>query len=164
MGLITPGLGLIFWSALGFLIVLFLLSKYAWKPILAALDEREKSIEEALKSAEIARNEMANLKAENERIIHESKIERDKMLLQASETSKQMVEEAKDLAAKEGQLMLEKAKAAIETEKLAALEELKVQVGVLSLAVAEKLLKRNFTSDASQQKLVEELVKDIKLN
>lgn len=164
MGLITPGLGLIFWSALGFLIVLFLLSKYAWKPILAALDEREKSIEEALKSAEIARNEMANLKAENERIIHEAKIERDKMLLQASETSKQMVEEAKDLAAKEGQLMLEKAKAAIETEKLAALEELKVQVGVLSLAVAEKLLKRNFTSDASQQKLVEELVKDIKLN
>jgi F-type H+-transporting ATPase subunit b len=164
MGLITPGLGLIFWSALGFLIVLFLLSKYAWKPILAALDEREKSIEEALKSAEIARNEMANLKAENERIIHEAKIERDKMLLQASETSKQMVEEAKDLAAKEGQLMLEKAKAAIETEKQAALEELKVQVGILSLAVAEKLLKRNFTSDASQQKLVEELVKDIKLN
>lgn len=164
MGLITPGLGLIFWSALGFLIVLFLLSKYAWKPILAALDEREKSIEEALKSAEIARNEMANLKAENEKIIHEAKIERDKMLLQASETSKLMVEEAKDLAAKEGQLMLEKAKAAIETEKLAALEELKVQVGILSLAVAEKLLKRNFTSDASQQKLVEELVKDIKLN
>jgi F-type H+-transporting ATPase subunit b len=75
-----------------------------------------------------------------------------------------MVEEAKDLASKEGQLMLEKAKAAIETEKLAALEELKVQVGILSLAVAEKLLKRNFTSDASQQKLVEELVKDIKLN
>lgn len=164
MGLITPGLGLIFWSALGFLIVLFLLSKYAWKPILAALDEREKSIEEALKSAEIARNEMANLKAENERIIQEAKIERDKMLLQASETSKQMIEEAKDLAAKEGQLMLEKAKTAIETEKFAALEELKVQVGILSLAVAEKLLKRNFTSDASQQKLVEELVKDIKLN
>jgi F-type H+-transporting ATPase subunit b len=164
MGLITPGLGLIFWSALGFLIVLFLLSKYAWKPILAALDEREKSIEEALKSAEIARNEMASLKAENEKIIHEAKIERDKMLLQASETSKQMVEEAKELAAKEGHLMLEKAKAAIETEKLAALEELKVQVGVLSLAVAEKLLKRNFTSDASQQKLVEELVRDIKLN
>lgn len=164
MGLITPGLGLIFWSALGFLIVLFLLSKYAWKPILSALDEREKSIEDALKSAEIARNEMANLKAENEKIIHEAKIERDKMLLQASETSKQMIEEAKDLAAKEGQMMLEKAKAAIETEKHAALEELKVQVGILSLAVAEKLLKRNFTSDASQQKLVEELVKDIKLN
>lgn len=164
MELITPGLGLIFWSALGFLSVLFLLTKYAWKPILAALDEREKSIEEALKSAEIARNEMSNLKAENEKIIQEAKIERDRMLLQATETSKQIVEEAKELAGKEGYLMIEKAKAAIETEKLAAMEELKVQVGVLALAVAEKLLKRNFTSDASQQKLVEELVKDIKLN
>lgn len=164
MELITPGLGLIFWSALGFLSVLFLLTKYAWKPILAALDEREKSIEEALKSAEIARNEMSNLKAENEKIIQEAKIERDRMLLQATETSKQIVEEAKELAGKEGYLMIEKAKAAIETEKLAAMEELKVHVGVLALAVAEKLLKRNFTSDASQQKLVEELVRDIKLN
>jgi len=164
MGLITPGLGLIFWSALGFLIVLFLLSKYAWKPILAALDEREKSIDDALKSAEVARNEMANLKAENENIIQEAKIERDSMLLAASETAKQMIENAKALAQKEGNIMLENAKAAIETEKQAALEDIKVQVGVLSLAVAEKLLKINFASDAAQQQLVEELVKDIKLN
>lgn len=164
MGLITPGLGLIFWSALGFLIVLFLLTKYAWKPILAALDEREKSIEDALKSAEIARNEMANLKAENEKIIHEAKIERDTMLLKASEAAKQMIDEAKDKAHQEGAKMIENAKATIETEKLAAIEDIKVQVGILSLAVAEKLLKRNFTEDAAQQKLVEELVKDIKLN
>jgi F-type H+-transporting ATPase subunit b len=164
MGLITPGLGLIFWSALGFLIVLFILTKYAWKPILAALDEREKSIEDALKSAEIARNEMLNLKAENEKIILEAKMERDKMLLEASETAKQMIENAKAMAQKEGAIMLENAKAAIQTEKHAALEEVKVQVGVLSLAVAEKLLKRNFASDAAQQQLVEEFVKDIKLN
>lgn len=164
MGLITPGLGLIFWSALGFLIVLFILSKYAWKPILSALDEREKNIEEALKSAEIARNEMANLKAENEKIIHEAKIERDEMLLKANETAKQMIEEAKHAASLEGAKMIENAKAAIETEKLAALEEMKVQVGVLALNVAEKILKRNFSEDAAQQTLVEELVKDIKLN
>lgn len=164
MGLITPGLGLIFWSALGFLIVLFLLTKYAWKPILAALDEREKSIDDALKSAEIARNEMANLKAENERIIHEAKIERDTMLLKASEAAKQMIEEAKEKAQLEGAKMIENAKATIETEKLAAIEDIKVQVGILSLAVAEKLLKKNFSEDAAQQKLVEELVKDIKLN
>ncbi|MFD2200029.1 F0F1 ATP synthase subunit B [Shivajiella indica] len=164
MGLITPGLGLIFWSALGFLIVLFILTKFAWKPILAALNEREKSIEDAIKSAEIARNEMSNLKAENERIIHEAKIERDKMLLEASETAKQMIETAKVAAQKEGAIMLENAKAAIETEKQAALEDVKVQVGILSLAVAEKLLKRNFASDAAQQQLIEELVKDIKLN
>jgi F-type H+-transporting ATPase subunit b len=164
MGLITPGLGLIFWSALGFLIVLFLLTKYAWKPILAALDEREKSIDDALKSAEIARNEMSNLKAENEKIIHEAKIERDTMLLKASEAAKQMIDEAKEKAHQEGAKMIENAKATIETEKLAAIEDIKVQVGILSLAVAEKLLKRNFSEDAAQQKLVEELVKDIKLN
>ncbi|WP_194976177.1 F0F1 ATP synthase subunit B [Aquiflexum lacus] len=164
MGLITPGLGLIFWSALGFLIVLFLLSKYAWKPILSALDEREKSIEEALKSAEIARNEMSNLKAENEKIIHEAKIERDEMLLKASETAKNMIEEAKSTASLEGKKMIENAKVAIETEKLAALEEVKVQVGILSLAIAEKLLKRNFSEDTAQQALVEELVNDLKLN
>lgn len=164
MGLITPGLGLIFWSALGFLIVLFILSKYAWKPILSALDDRERSIEEALKSAEIARNEMANLTAENEKIIHEAKIERDEMLLRATETAKQMIEEAKNAASLEGAKMIENAKAAIETEKLAALEEVKVQVGVLSLAVAEKLLKRNFSEDAAQKALVEELVNDLKLN
>ena len=164
MGLITPGLGLIFWSALGFLIVLFILSKYAWKPILSALDERERNIEEALKSAEIARNEMANLKAENEKIIHEAKIERDEMLLKANETAKQMIEEAKNAASLEGAKMIENAKAAIETEKLAALEEMKVQVGVLALDVAEKILKRNFSKDTAQQALVEELVKDIKLN
>ncbi|MCH6199010.1 F0F1 ATP synthase subunit B [Aquiflexum sp. LQ15W] len=164
MGLITPGLGLVFWSALGFLIVLFLLTKFAWKPILAALDEREKIIDDALKSAEIARNEMANLKAENERIIHEAKIERDTMLLKASEAAKQMIEEAKEKAQLEGAKMIENAKATIETEKSAAIEDIKVQVGILSLAVAEKLLKRNFAEDAAQQKLVEELVKDIKLN
>jgi F-type H+-transporting ATPase subunit b len=164
MGLITPGLGLIFWSALGFLIVLFLLTKYAWKPILAALDEREKSIDDALKSAEIARNEMSNLKAENEKIIHEAKIERDNMLHKASEAAKQMIDEAKEKAHSEGAKMIENAKATIETEKQAAIEDIKVQVGILSLAVAEKLLKRNFSEDAAQQKLVEELVRDIKLN
>jgi F-type H+-transporting ATPase subunit b len=164
MGLITPGLGLIFWSALGFLIVLFLLTKYAWKPILSALDEREKSIEDALKSAETARNEMANLKAENEKIIHEAKIERDAMLLKASETAKQMIEDAKEKALQEGAKMIENAKAAIQTEKDAALEEVKVQVGILSLEIAEKVLKANLVSDASQQKLMEDLVKDIKLN
>jgi F-type H+-transporting ATPase subunit b len=164
MGLITPGLGLIFWSALGFLIVLYILSKYAWKPILGALDEREKSIEEALKAAELARNEMANLKAENEKIIQEAKVERDQMLLNATETAKQIVEEAKGKAQAEGAKMLENAKAAIETEKKAALEEVKVQVGILSLAVAEKILKKNFEKDAAQKALVDELIKDIKLN
>lgn len=164
MDLILPSSGLIIWQLIGFLALLFLLMKFAWKPILAALDEREKSIEDALKSAEIARNEMANLKAENERILQEAKIERDQMLLKATETAKQIVEEAKEKAQAEGAKMIENAKAAIETEKHAALEEVKVQVGVLSLNIAEKLLKKNFADEKAQQALVEELVKDLKLN
>ncbi|RZS95021.1 F0F1 ATP synthase subunit B [Cecembia calidifontis] len=164
MDLILPSSGLIIWQLIGFLALLFLLMKFAWKPILAALDEREKSIEDALKSAEIARNEMANLKAENEKILQEAKIERDQMLLKATETAKQIVEEAKEKAQAEGARMIENAKAAIETEKQAALEEVKVQVGVLSLNIAEKLLKKNFADEKAQQALVEELVKDLKLN
>lgn len=164
MDLILPSSGLIIWQLIGFLALLFLLMKFAWKPILAALDEREKSIEDALKSAEIARNEMANLKAENEKILHEAKIERDAMLLKASETAKQLIEEAREKAVEEGSKMIENAKAAIETEKKAALEEVMVQVSVLSLEIAEKLLKKNFSEDAAQKALVEELVKELKLN
>jgi F-type H+-transporting ATPase subunit b len=164
MDLIIPGSGLIIWQIIGFSILLYVLAKFAWKPILSALEERENSIDEALKSAEIARNEMANLKAENEKIIQEAKIERDEMLLKASATAKQMVEEAKEKAQEEGAKMIENAKAAIQAEKQAALEEVKVQVGVLSLNIAEKLLKRNFSEDAAQQTLVEELVRDLKLN
>lgn len=164
MDLILPSSGLIIWQLIGFLALLFLLMKFAWKPILAALDEREKSIDDALKSAEIARNEMANLKSENEKILHEAKIERDTMLLKASETAKQLIEEAREKAQEEGAKMIENAKAAIETEKKAALEEVKVQVSVLSLEIAEKLLKKNFSEDAAQKALVEELVKELKLN
>lgn len=164
MDLILPSSGLIIWQLIGFLALLFLLMKFAWKPILAALDEREKSIEDALKSAEIARNEMANLKAENEKILQEAKIERDQMLLKATEMAKQLIEDAKEKAQAEGAKMIETAKAAIETEKKAALEEVKVQVSKLSLEIAEKLLRKNFSDDASQKALVEELVKDLKLN
>ncbi|WP_373494229.1 F0F1 ATP synthase subunit B [Aquiflexum sp.] len=164
MDLIVPGSGLVIWQIIGFSIFFYILAKFAWKPILAALESRESSIEDSLKAAEVARNEMANLKAENERIIQEAKIERDEMLLKASETVKQMIEEAKNTASIEGAKMIENAKAAIETEKFAALEEVKVQVGVLALEIAEKILKKNFSEVAAQQALVERLVKDIKLN
>lgn len=164
MDLITPGLGLMFWSALGFLIVLWILAKFAWKPILAALDEREKSIDDALKSAEQARNEMAKLTSENERILHEAKIERDEMLHRATETAKQIIEEARVKAQEDAGKILENAKAAIETEKKAALEQMKVHVGLLALDVTEKLLKKKFASDAAQQALVDDLLKDIKMS
>lgn len=164
MDLILPGSGLIIWQLIGFLALLFLLTKFAWKPILAALDEREKSIEDALKSAEVARNEMANLKAENEKILHEAKIQRDEMLLKATESAKQLIEEAKEKAQQEGAILLENARQAILTEKKAAVEEVKVLVSTLALDVAEKLVRKNYASDAAQKALVEEFVKDIKVN
>ncbi|AGA76888.1 F0F1 ATP synthase subunit B [Echinicola vietnamensis] len=164
MDLIIPGSGLIIWQIIGFGILLIILGKFAWKPILSALDERETAIEGALKAAENARNEMANLKAENEKLLQEARLERDQILKSANETSAKMIEEAKAEASKAGAKMIEDAKAVIETEKKAALSEVKNQVGMLALEVTEKLLRKNLEGDEAQKELVEEFVKDLKLN
>ncbi len=164
MDLISPSSGLIFWQLFGFLALLFILIKFAWKPMLAALEERESSIENALKSAELARNEMANLKAENEKLLAEARLERDAILAKAQEASNKMIEEAKEEAGKQGAQLIENAKAVIETEKKAALAEVKTQVAVLTLEVAEKLLRKNLSDDKAQKELVDEFVKDLKLN
>ena len=164
MDLITPGSGLIFWQLFGFLGLLFILIKFAWKPMLAALDERESSIENALKAAETARNEMANLKAENEKLLAEARLERDTILKKAHDASAKMIEEAKAEAVKTGAQMIENAKAVIETEKKAALAEVKNQVAVLTLEVTEKLLRKNLSNDAAQKELIDEFIKDVKLN
>jgi len=164
MDLITPGSGLIFWQLFGFLGLLFLLIKFAWKPMLAALEERETSIENALKSAEQARNEMANLKADNEKLLQETRLERDIILKKAQEASVKMIEDAKNEASKVAAQQIENAKAVIETEKRAALTEVKNQVAILTLEVTEKLLRKNLANEQSQKALVDELVKDIKLN
>ena len=164
MDLITPGSGLIFWQLFGFLGLLFLLIKFAWKPMLAALEERESSIENALKAAESARNEMANLKADNEKLLVEARLERDTILKKAQEVSVKMIEEAKNEAAKVAAQQIENAKAVIETEKKAALAEVKTQVALLTLEVTEKLLRKNLSEDKAQKALVDEFVKEIKLN
>jgi F-type H+-transporting ATPase subunit b len=164
MDLITPGSGLIFWQLFGFLGLLFLLIKFAWKPMLAALEERESSIENALKAAESARNEMANLKADNEKLLVEARLERDTILKKAQEVSVKMIEESKNEAAKVAAQQIENAKAVIETEKKAALAEVKTQVALLTLEVTEKLLRKNLSEDKAQKALVDEFVKEIKLN
>ncbi|MFN3999742.1 F0F1 ATP synthase subunit B [Algoriphagus sp.] len=164
MDLITPGSGLIFWQLFGFLGLLFILIKFAWKPMLAALEERETSIENSLKAAETARNEMANLKADNEKLLAEARLERDVILRKAQEASVKMIEDAKNEAAKVGALQIENAKAVIENEKKAALTEVKNQVAILTIEVAEKLLRRNLTDEKAQKALVDEFIKDIKLN
>lgn len=164
MDLITPGTGLIFWQLIGFLGLLFILIKFAWKPMLAALEEREDSIESALKSAEIARNEMANLKAENEKLLADARLERDAILAKANEASVKMIESAKEESVKAGNEMIEKAKVVIETEKKAALAEVKTQVATLTLEVTEKLLRKNLSDQKEQKALVDEFVKDLELN
>lgn len=164
MDLIIPSAGLIFWQLFGFLALLFILIKFAWKPMLATLAEREASIDGALKAAEQARNEMANLKAENEKLLQEARLERDTILKKAQDASAKMIEEAKTEAGKQGALMIENAKAVIETEKKAALAEVKTQVAMLTLEVTEKLLRKNLADEKAQAALVDEFIKDLKLN
>lgn len=164
MDLILPSSGLIFWQLFGFLALLFILIKFAWKPMLAAIDERETSINNALKSAETARNEMANLKAENEKLLADARLERDTILKKAQDASAKMIEVAKEDAIKSGAQMIANAKAVIETEKKAALADIKSQVATLSLEITEKLLRKNLSDDKAQKELVDGFLNELKLN
>ncbi len=157
-------LGLFFWQILIFVGLIFLLKKFAWKPILDAVNEREEGIKNALLSAENARKEMQNLQADNQRILQEARLERDNMLKDAREMKEKMVADAKNEAQAQGLKMIEQAKAAIESEKNAAMAELKLQVSTLSLSIAEKLLKEELSNKEAQTKLVEKMLGDVKLN
>jgi F-type H+-transporting ATPase subunit b len=132
--------------------------------MLASLAEREASIDDALKAAEQARNEMANLKAENEKLLQEARLERDVILKKAQDASIKMIEDAKSESAKQGAQLIEAAKAVIETEKKAALTEVKNQVALLTLEVTEKLLRKKLSDDKAQVELVDQFIKDLKLN
>lgn len=156
--------GLFIWQVLIFVGLILLLKKFAWKPILDAVNDREEGIKNALLSAENARKEMQNLQADNQRILQEARLERDNMLKDAREMKDKMVDDAKTEAQAQGQKMIEQAKAAIESEKNAAIAELKLQVSTLSLSIAEKLLKDELSNKEAQTKLVEKLLGDVKLN
>ncbi|MEO0045898.1 MAG: hypothetical protein RL705_1089, partial [Bacteroidota bacterium] len=148
-------LGLFFWQFLIFVGLIFLLKKFAWKPILDAVNEREEGIRNALLSAENAKKEMQNLKSDNEKLLAEARLERDTMMKEAREIKEKMINDAKTEAQVAGQKMIEQAKASIESEKNAALAELKAQVSTLSLDIAEKLLKDELSNKEAQTKLVE---------
>lgn len=156
--------GLFFWQILIFVGLILLLKKFAWKPILDAVNDREQGIKDALLSAENARKEMENLQADNLRILNEARAERDAMLKEAREMKEKMIADSKNEAQAQGQKMIEQAKAAIESEKNAAMAELKSQVSTLSLSIAEKLLKEELSNKESQTKLVEKMLGDVKLN
>jgi len=157
-------LGLFIMQTILFLGLIFLLKKFAWKPILDAVNEREEGIKNALLSAENAKKEMQNLKSDNEKLIADARLERDSMMKEAREIKDKMINEAKAEAQVAGQKMIEQAKASIESEKNAALAELKSQVSSLSLEIAEKLLKDELSNKEAQTKLVEKMLGDVKLN
>jgi F-type H+-transporting ATPase subunit b len=157
-------LGLFILQTVLFIGLIFLLKKFAWKPILDAVNEREDGIKNALLSAENARNEMQNLQADNQRILQEARMERDALLKEAREMKEKMIADSKNEAQAAGLKMIEQAKAAIESEKNAAMAELKSQISSLSLEIAEKLLKDELSNKDSQMKLVEKMLGDAKLN
>ena len=156
--------GLFIWQTIIFVGLILLLKKFAWKPILDAVNEREEGIKNALLSADNARKEMQNLQADNQRILQEARMERDSLLKDAREMKDKMVADAKNEAQAQGLKMIEQEKAAIESEKNAAMAELKLQVSTLSLEIAEKLLKDELSNKEAQVKLVEKMLGDAKLN
>ena len=156
--------GLFIWQVVIFVGLILLLKKFAWKPILDAVNDREEGIKNALLSADNARKEMLNLQSDNQRILQEARMERDTLLKEAREMKDKMVADAKNEAQAQGQKMIEQAKAAIQTEKNAAMAELKLQVSTLSLQIAEKLLKDELSNKEAQVKLVEKMLGDAKLN
>ncbi|WP_276367805.1 F0F1 ATP synthase subunit B [Chryseolinea sp. H1M3-3] len=164
MELLTPGTGLIIWQLIVFVLLFFLLAKLAWKPIINSLKEREKSIQEALDTAEKARMEMSRLKADNENLLKQAREEREKILRDAREASNRIKDEAQADAKKAADRIIEEARAAIIAEKSNALKEVKALVANLSLEIAEKILQRNLADDKAQKSLAQEYIKDLKLN
>ena len=156
-------IGLFFWQTVIFVLLIFLLKKFAWKPILDAVNEREEGIQNALKSAEKAREEMASLQSDNEETLKKARLERDGLLKEAREIKQKLIEEAKNDANNEAKKIIIQAQETIESEKNAAIVDLKNQVANLSVDIAEKVLKEKFSEDKAQMNLVKELVKDVTL-
>jgi F-type H+-transporting ATPase subunit b len=164
MDLLIPQIGLVFWTSIAFLMLVFFLSKFAWKPILQTLKIREESIDEALKAAELAREEMSELKADNEKLLVKAREEREQLLKDASKAASTIKEEAKSDAEAIAKRMLEDAKAGIEAEKQSALEEVRNQVANLSVEIAEKIIRKNLENDQAQKALVDEFLNDKSFN
>jgi len=162
--LVQPDFGLLFWQTVTFLIVLFILGKFAWKPILGALKEREADIEEALSAAENAKEEMKRLHAANEKLLQDARLERDKILKEASAVANTIITEAKDKATAESNRIVENARIAINNEKLSALTEVKNQAATIAIDIAEKLLRKELSDSTAQKELVSEYLKEAKFN
>ena len=156
-------IGLFFWQTIIFILLIFLLKKYAWKPILDAVNEREEGIKNALLSAEKAKEEMASLQSDNEETLKKARAERDSLLKEAREMKQQLIDDAKNEAQSEAKKIISQAQETIQNEKKAAISDLKNQVASLSIDIAEKVLKEKLSDDKTQMNLVKDLVKDVTL-
>ncbi|MFW6245878.1 MAG: F0F1 ATP synthase subunit B [Tangfeifania sp.] len=164
MELVTPNVGTIFWMVIIFGVVAFVLGKFAWKPILNALNEREKNIDSALQAAEQARKEMKSLKADNEKIMAEAKKDKEKILHEALELKDKIIAEAKQKAEANAERSIRHAKYQIQNEKAKAINEMKQQMTELSLMIAEKVIRKELDAEGKQQEMIKKLVDGIKLN
>lgn len=164
MELLTPGLGLMIWNLLAFLILLWILRKFAWKPILGSLKTRETNIADSLATAERVKAEMAQLKSENEALLAKAREERAQMLKEARDIKEKIINEAKEQAKVEANKIITDAQAAITQQKMAALTDVKNQVGNLVIEVAEKVLRRELGDKAQQETFIKKLADEVKLN
>lgn len=164
MDLLLPHLGLIVWTVLAFLIVLFILKKFAWAPIIKGLDERENKIADSISSAEKVKAEMAQLKNDNEALLLKAREERAQLLKEAKETKDKIINEAKEEAKVQASKIINDAQAVINQQKMAAITDLKNQVGNLVVEVSEKVLRRELSNKAEQENYIKQLAEEVKLN
>lgn len=164
MELVTPDLGLLFWTSFTFILLIILLAKFAWKPIMGAIDSRNKSIDDALKLAETTREEMKQLQASNEKILAEARNERDAMLKEAREFKEQLVNQAKQDAQNEAQKIIASAQQTIQNEKKIAIEELKSEVATISIAIAEKILAKELENKTISDAIISDSIDKLTLN
>ena len=164
MEIVSPGIGLILWMTISFAILIFVLRRYAWKPILKSLHDREETIDEALNQANLAREEMKTLKAGNEKLLKEAQGERNVILREARKVKESIIEEARVKANEEANNIVENAKERIENEKMAAMTDLKNQIASISIEVAEKILERELSADNKQEVYIKQLIENANLH
>ena len=164
MQLVTPGIGLLFWMLVSFSLVLFVLGKYAWKPIMKGIHQREDTIEKALEAANEAKKEMLKLKAGNEQLLRDAKDERDALMRDARKLKEAILDEAREKAHEEADRIIENARENIPFEKMAAINELKNQIASISIEIAEKLIGKELENKEQQQQLTEKLLNEVKIN
>ncbi|CVK16526.1 MAG: F0F1 ATP synthase subunit B [Apibacter sp.] len=164
MDLLTPSIGLIFWMTISFIVLLIILGKFAWKPILKALENRENSIRKSLDDAKNAREAMAKLTSQNEQILKEARIERETILKEAREIKDKIINDARNAATIESDKIIQSAKDTINAERISAINQIKYEVANLSVDIAKKVLQKELSSPEEQKKLIDSLVNQAKLN